>query len=180
MLVATIVIGLLAAIVTQTGSSRRGRTQTNRLLAGDAKVSHPPMSDVAPINPLRLDEEIFAAVGLRLETDRARAFAATLGQAAVGERTDDGGWSRRVVDRVVRQVPLEHLTGVTEDLGLGTLVLPPGDPDPEAEIALRALLVHVLRDPLQDVLRLAAGQRTFWVDQVPGDSRYQPAIQDAA
>jgi hypothetical protein len=138
------------------------------------------MRGAAPVADLRLDNDVFAAVGLRLETDRARAFAATLGQAALAERIDDGGWTRRVVERVAREVPIEHLTGITEDLGLGTLVLAPGDPDPEAANALRALLIHVLRDPLQDALRLAAGLRPFWVNHDLADPRSQPAIQEAA
>lgn len=194
-LVATMVIGLLAALVAHSGSGRRGRDRTNHLradvrryrdveferdLAGDAKASHRPVPAAAPIVDLRLDEEIFAAVGLRLETARARAFAEALGQAALDERTDDGGWPRRAFERVAWAVPIEHLAGVTEDLGLGHLVLAPGNPDAEAANALRAPLIHVLRDPLQDALRLAAGQRPFWARQALADPRCQPAIRDAA
>jgi hypothetical protein len=123
---------------------------------------------------VKLDEAAFRSVGLSLTTDRSRAFAAALCLAATEEREHgDGGWPGRAVDRLVRGVEVEHLCRVVEDLGLGQ-ARPAGDGlDDGASVAVHALLTHLLRDRLQDALRIAAGLRPFWIWDVPADAGEQ-------
>jgi hypothetical protein len=137
-------------------------------LAQDLRAAGRRSPAVAPVLDVRCDAAHFAAVGLRIETARARAFAAALCHAASEERAGgDGGWPGRAVDRVVRSVSVEQLASVIEDMGLGGFALAHDAVDDAGADALRALMIHLLRDQLQDALRLSAGLRPFWPWDAP-------------
>ena len=188
LLVLTVSLGLVAAIAVRFGADsrphlratdhrhadfgqRRPREELDRLLAHelrDAARQSSAISVAAPVEDVRFDDAHFAAVGLRLETARARAFAAALCQAAVEEiATGDGGWPGRAVDRLVRAVSVEHLAGVLEDVGPGRVAVATDVGDDAGAETLRALLIHLLRDRLQDALRLSAGRCPFWSWDAP-------------
>ena len=108
---------------------------------------------------MRIDEAAFGAVGLRLDSARARALAVALGEAAVAARTSgEGGWAWGAVERVLGALGRAELVGLVGDLGLvGGAVGGEAADDPVCDI-----LRHLLRDRLVDVLRVGAGQRPFW------------------
>lgn len=116
---------------------------------------------------MRIADDTFARVGMRVETERARAFAATLGAAADAARDEPGpvagdtGWAWRAVDRAIGALSRCELGALVADLGLGTAAFA-GDDRADPDDPLRAVLRHLLRDRLVDVLRLSAGQRPFW------------------
>ena len=108
---------------------------------------------------MRLDEAAFGAVGLRLDSVRARALAVALGEAADAARTaGEGGWAWGAVERVLGALERAELVGLVGDLGLvGITVDGETADDPVCDI-----LRHLLRDRLVDVLRVGAGQPPFW------------------
>jgi hypothetical protein len=137
--------------------------ELDRRLAWALRDAGRCMPGAAPVVDVRFDAAHFAAVGLRLETARARAFAAALCHAASEARAaGDGGWPGFAVDRLIRSVSVEHLAGVVEDLGLGRLAISRDGVDSAGASAQRALMTHLLRDQLQDALRLSVGLRPFW------------------
>lgn len=116
---------------------------------------------------MRIVDDAFARVGMRLGTERARAFAAALGAAADAARGEPGpiaggtGWAWRAVDRTLAGLSRCELGALVADLGLGSAAFA-GDDRADRADPVRAVLRHLLRDRLVDVLRLSAGQRPFW------------------
>jgi hypothetical protein len=168
------------------GQARRN-DGTDRELAAQLRSPRPLPPTATPLAIVPLDTAAFAAVGLRLETPRARAFAAALGQAAAEERAaGEGGWPGRAVDRLIHSVELAHLAEVVADLGFGRLAPTGGAAGSGANTALRALLTHLVRDRLQDALRVQAGLPAFWPWEergavvAPSEADESPAVDQAA
>lgn len=130
---------------------------------------------------MRIREAAFNEVGMRVASARARAFAATLGEAADAERGAESGtgstrWAWRAADRVTAALSRCELGELVCDLGLGAAAFAGVDSTDPAD-PTRAVLRHLLRDRLVDVLRVSAGCRPFWCwptlarDDAGGDGR---------
>ena len=154
--------------------------ELDRRLAQELRDAGRRSPAAVPVVDVRFDAAHFAAVGLRIETARARAFASALCHAASEERAaGDGGWPGRAVDRLIQAVPVEQFAGVVEDMGTGGFTVSRDAGDAAGADALRALMTHLLRDQLQDALRLSAGVRPFWPWDAPVGA-HEPAVVASA
>ena len=128
---------------------------------------------------MRIDETAFGAVGLRLESARARALAASLTEAASAARTaGEAGWAWGAVARVLGALGPVELVGLAGDLELASVTIA-AEPRPgTADDPVCDVLRHLLRDRLVDALRVGAGQPPFWAWEplAPAASSELPAL----
>ena len=116
----------------------------------------------------RIPDDVFARVGLRTDSAQARAFAAALAQAAASVRAERGpghlpaSWPAAAVNRALAGLSRCQLGDLAAGLGLGEVAFGDEDRGDPAD-PVRAVLHHLLRDRLVDLLRLSAGQPAFWV-----------------
>ena len=115
---------------------------------------------------MHISDDAFKRVGLRVGSRQARAFVASLGDVAEAERDDAASvasnrWARRASDRALGALSRCQLGDLVADLGLGSVDFAEPDSGDPAD-PVRAVLRHLLRDRLIDVLRISAGQRPLW------------------
>lgn len=125
-----------------------------------------------------IDNAAFARVGLDPDREQARRLAAALTIEAADVRArfepDDppSWWAAAAVARVLDPLSRCQLGDLVAGLGLGRASF--RDPDRgDRTDPTRALLRHLLRDRLIDLLRVSAGERPYW--RWEADGRYAPA-----